>query len=82
MYGRQILSCISSHASLKRSFGAILASDDVRKICDINIDAIGNNGNNETNGKEFFTWIRQQFGDDRRFPLGYILNTGTHQNGG
>ena len=86
MDGGKILSCISSHASLKRSFGAILASDDVRKICDINIDPIGVKNNsqttNQTNGKEFFTWIRQQFNDDRTFPLGYILNTGTHQNGG
>ena len=83
MDGRQILSCISSHASLKRCFGAILASDDVRKICDLNIEELNNNKNETTNnGKEFFTWIRQQFDDDRTFPLGYILNTGTHQNGG
>ena len=59
MDGREILSCISSHKSLNNSFGSILASDDVRRICDIpiwrhNIEHYSNNTNNEDYGSKFF----------------------------
>ena len=86
MDGRDILSCISSHKALQRSFGVILASDDVRRICDIpiwrqNIQNYNNN-NNEDYGSKFFEWITNLMNEHKSFPIGFILNTGTHQNGG
>ena len=85
MDGREILSCISSNGSLQKSFGSILASDDVHRICDIPIwrNNIGNyKNNNEDFGSNFFNWIKNQMNQDKSFPIGFILNAGTHQNGG
>ena len=87
MDGREILSRISSHKSLNNSCGSILASDDVRRLCDIpiwrhNIEHYSNNTNNEDYGSKFFEWIKSQMNENKSFPIGFILNTGTHENGG
>ena len=85
MDGQEIINIIHNVSSLSKAFGCILASDDVQRILvDVN-----------TTGHAFLQWAKGIFlqqnnnnsGDKeednvRTFPIGFILNTGTHQNGG
>ena len=82
MDGQEIINIINNVSSLSKAFGCILASDDVQRILvDVN-----------TTGHAFLQWakgifLQQNNGDKeednvRTFPIGFILNTGTHQNGG
>ena len=59
----------------------------MRRICDIpiwrqNIEHYNNHTNNEDYGSKFFKWIKSQMNENKSFPIGFILNTGTHQNYG
>ena len=83
MDGQEIINIINNVSSLSKAFGCILALDDVQRIlADVN-----------TTGHGFLQWangmfLQQQQNDKednvniRTFPIGFILNTGTHQNGG
>ena len=82
MDNQEIINIINNVSSLSKVFGCILVSDDVQRILvDVN-----------TTGHAFLQWAKgiflQQNNNDkeednvRTFPIGFILNTGTHQNGG
>ena len=76
MDGQEILTIINNVSSFSNAFGCILASDDVERILkDVN-----------TSGNSFVQWAKEIFlnhdNGSRTFPIGFILNTGTHQNGG
>ena len=76
MDGQEILTIIHNVSSFSNAFGCILASDDVERIL---------KGVN-TSGNSFVQWAKEIFlnhdNGSRTFPIGFILNTGTHQNGG
>ena len=76
MDGQEITNIINNISSLSNAFGCILASDDVQRILvDVN-----------TNANGFLQWAKgiflQHASGVRTFPIGFILNTGAHQNGG
>ena len=81
MDGQEITDIINNVSSLLKAFGCILALDDFQRIlADVN-----------TTGHGFLQWEKSIFlqqqnkeGDVgiRTFRIGFILNTGTHQNGG
>ena len=76
--------CFNKFENLQKSFGGILASDDVEEITDIPIYeniTLYNKQKNQITGKKFHSWLIKVFGK-LAFPIGFILNTGTHKNGG
>ena len=76
MDGQEIINIINNVSSLSNAFGRILASDDVQRIL---VDV-------STNANGFLQWAKSIFlqhtNGVRTFPIGFILNMGTHQNGG
>ena len=76
MDGQEIINIINNVSSLSNAFGCILALDDVQQILsDVN-----------TTAHVFLQWAKGIFlrhaNGVRTFPIGFILNTGMHQNGG
>ena len=70
---KTIEKCLSSTSDLEREYGVGLAEDDCRQILH-NFQSI----------KTFFitTFLQENKDNDKSFPIGFILNTGNHQNGG
>ena len=84
MEGQDILLCINKFENLQKSFGGILASDDVEEITDIPIYenlSLYDKQKNQITGIKFHSWLQKVF-SRVEFPVGFILNTGTHKNGG